>query len=129
MRRLHGAVRGLRDVTQSPLFEGRFGRMFRRLPTFRVSEAQIAELAERMRSDAGTSADNQRIPAGYTYFGQFVDHDITFDPVSSLERLNDPDALVNFRTPRFDLDSVYGRGPLDEPFLYDDNDLGRFPAW
>ena len=75
--------------------------------------------------DAGDSS----VAAVYTYFGQFVDHDITFDPVSSLERLNDPDALVNFRTPRFDLDSVYGRGPLDEPFLYDDNDLGRFPAW
>ena len=33
-----------------------------------------------------------RLPAGYTYFGQFVDHDITFDPASSLTRQNDPDA-------------------------------------
>ena len=60
-----------------------------------------------------------RLPAGYTYFGQFVDHDITFDPVSSLVRQNDPDALTDFRTPRFDLDSLYGRGPADQPFLYE----------
>ncbi|WP_197377291.1 peroxidase family protein [Mycolicibacterium baixiangningiae] len=59
------------------------------------------------------------IPAGYTYFGQFVDHDITFDPTSSLQRHNDPDRLFNFRTPRFDLDNLYGRGPDDQPYLYD----------
>ncbi len=57
--------------------------------------------------------------AGYTYLGQFVDHDITFDPASRLGHDNDPRALVNFRTPRFDLDSLYGSGPQDQPFLYD----------
>src|SRR5690606_4573408 len=46
-------------------------------------------------------------------------HDITFDPMSSLDRFNDPDALQDFRTPRLDLDSVYGSGPDDQPFLYD----------
>jgi hypothetical protein len=70
--------------------------------------------------------DNPDIPAGYTYFGQFVDHDITFDPASSLQQQNDPDALVNFRTPRFDLDSVYGSGPDDEPFQYDKDEPGKF---
>ena len=37
----------------------------------------------------------------------------------SCRQLNDPLALVNFRTPRFDLDSLYGSGPADQPFLYD----------
>jgi len=64
------------------------------------------------------SLDHPTLPAGYAYLGQFIDHDITFDPVSSLERQNDPDALHNFRTPRFDLDSVYGQGPADQPYLY-----------
>jgi hypothetical protein len=50
--------------------------------------------------------------------GQFIDHDITFDPAWSLQRQNDIDALVDFRTPRFDLDSLYGSGPADEPFQY-----------
>jgi hypothetical protein len=62
--------------------------------------------------------ENPTIPAGYTYFGQFVDHDLTFDPASFLQQLNDPNALVDFRTPRFDLDCVYGRGPADQPYLY-----------
>ena len=64
--------------------------------------------------------ENPVIPAGYTYFGQFIDHDLTFDPNSSLQKMNDPDALEDFRTPRFDLDSLYGRGPDDQPYLYQD---------
>jgi hypothetical protein len=63
--------------------------------------------------------DNDTIPAGYTYLGQFVDHDITFDPTSQLGRANDPRKLTNFRTPRFDLDSVYGAGPAAQPYLYE----------
>src|SRR5262249_33226265 len=65
-------------------------------------------------------SNNARIPAGFTYLGQFIDHDLTFDPTSKLQRDNDPDGLQNFRTPRFDLDSIYGRGPDDSPFLYQD---------
>jgi len=62
--------------------------------------------------------ENAGIPAGYTYLGQFIDHDITFDPASSLQQQNDPDALVDYRTPRLDLDSLYGRGPADQPYMY-----------
>ena len=65
---------------------------------------------------------SSNIPAGYTYFGQFVDHDITFDPASSLMRQNDPNGLLNHRTPRLDLDNVYGRGPGASPHLYDEKD-------
>ena len=63
--------------------------------------------------------ENSGIDAGYTYLGQFIDHDITFDPASSLQQRNDLDALVDFRTPRLDLDSVYGSGPADQPYIYD----------
>jgi hypothetical protein len=93
--------------------------MFPNLPPGNPSEATIAKLAELMLGQAGGSTENDRVPAGYTYFGQFVDHDVTFDPTSSLQRHNDPRALVDFRTPRLDLDSVYGSGPIDQPFLYD----------
>src|SRR6201999_1599371 len=67
----------------------------------------------------GPDGEESGIPAAYTYLGQFIDHDLTFDPASSLQRQNDPDALVDFRTPRFDLDNVYGRGPDDQPYLYE----------
>lgn len=64
--------------------------------------------------DAGVSS----IPAGYTYFGQFVDHDVTFDVSSSLDVDTDANTINNMRSPALDLDSVYGRGPGLDPFLY-----------
>ena len=68
------------------------------------------------------------VPAIFTYFGQFVDHDITFEvqpadlPPSrsaSISALLDPNmaplaasairnSVKNFRSPTLDLDSVYG---------------------
>ncbi len=69
-------------------------------------------------TEAEPADENPTIAAGYTYLGQFVDHDITFDPASSLQRQNDPDALEDFRTARLDLDCLYGRGPADQPYLF-----------
>lgn len=81
----------------------------------------IMAAVEPLGPTAETVADEEEgaIPAGYTYLGQFIDHDLTFDPASFLDRQNDPEALVDFRTPRFDLDSVYGRGPAEQPYMYD----------
>jgi heme peroxidase len=115
-------IRGVRRVPLSPISEGRFGRMFRRLGAMPpLDERVLRDLAETMREPepAPPGLDNDEIPAAYTYLGQFIDHDITFDPASSLQRQNDPDALHDFRSPRYDLDSVYGSGPADEPFQYE----------
>ncbi|MEM8859557.1 MAG: peroxidase family protein [Chloroflexota bacterium] len=70
--------------------------------------------------------DDSDIPAGYTYFGQFIDHDITFDPASSLMRQNDPSGLLNHRTPRLDLDNLYGGGPSASPHFYDKDEKFKF---
>ena len=124
----HGGVRGAEQTPHSPLFEGRFGRMFRRLRPATFSEQALHGLATLMIADAEAeptpetevdNEENQGIAAGYTYLGQFIDHDLTFDPASSLMKQNDPDALVDFRNPQFDLDSIYGRGPDDQPYLYE----------
>lgn len=77
-------------------------------------------LIEQLEGEFGSET-----PAGYTYFGQFIDHDITFDPASSLMRQNDPSGLLNHRTPRLDLDNVYGRGRGDSPYLYDKTDRDK----
>ena len=127
----HGSTpRGLDLVPSSTFTEGRFGRMFRDVPVYEHDPRQLSALAKSMIAPIDlkdtepvdpTEEDedeNPVIPAGFTYLGQFIDHDITFDPASSLQRQNDPDALHDFRTPRFDLDSVYGRGPDDQPYLY-----------
>ncbi len=118
----------------SPHFEGYFGRMFRSLPAaqFGANEVEVVAnlktLAQKMTGDPEVAKDGKDdeesgIPSLYTYLGQFIDHDLTFDPASSLQKQNDPDALVDFRTPAFDLDNVYGRGPDDQPYLYDDSNL------
>ncbi len=110
--------------------QGPFGRLFRELPAWvppgrsdAQKESVLEQLAQLMVEPEGSendaAFDNPAIPAAYTYLGQFIDHDITFDPVSSLQKQNDPERLHNFRTPRFDLDNLYGSGPDDEPFLYD----------
>jgi hypothetical protein len=93
--------------------------MFPKRKACDVSDEAIAEMVSWMGDPARSQPSNPRIPAGFTYLGQFIDHDITFDPVSKLDRLADPKALRNFRTPRLDLDSVYGSGPVAQPFLYD----------
>lgn len=120
----HGVqpIRGLEDVPRSTLYEGRFGRMFRNLPPLAPDDADLLALAALMTENEAQAddpnLDNPEIPAGFTYFGQFIDHDITFDPNSKLQRDNDPDALRNFRTPRYDLDSLYADGPDNNPYLY-----------
>lgn len=127
----HGAAapRGADHVVRSSSAEGRFGRLFRTLPPLRSTDAELGALAVKMVAPAGQASspegDNPAIPSGYTYLGQFVDHDITFDPASVLERDNDPDALSTFRTPRFDLDSLYGGGRRQTPFLYDEDDPAK----
>jgi Animal haem peroxidase len=121
------APRGAELAPRSIFLEGRFGRLFRHLPRFEPADDALTQLAAQMLEaadpgDQGGAEDeglDGPLPAGYTYLGQFIDHDITFDPVSSLQRLNDPDGLHDFRTPRFDVDSVYGDGPNNDPFMYD----------
>jgi hypothetical protein len=129
--RPHGTgVRGANLSRSSTLFGGPFGRIFRALPPadFGSDDASslkaLAVLAKQMTSELdlpkdGPDNEESGIPAAYTYFGQFIDHDLTFDPASSLQKQNDPDALVDYRTPSFDLDNVYGRGPDDQPYLYE----------
>lgn len=103
---------------------GRFGRMIPELSTpLEVPDAALVALGLAMRDDdppAGqNSGNNEEVPAGYTYLGQFIDHDITLDTTTLTEIVDDPMAVENFRTPRLDLDSVYGFGPRAQPSLYD----------
>lgn len=39
--------------------------------------------------------------------------------MTTLIQHSDPDAVTDFRTPALDLDNVYGRGPSDQPYMYD----------
>ena len=59
----------------------------------------------------GGGGDGQ-VPAGYTYLGQFVDHDLTMDSTDLMTQGEvSPTAMLQGRSPRLDLDSLYGAGP------------------
>lgn len=133
--------------------QGKFGRLFPTLPPFAIDSASVRNALDELGKAGGLmdakddndpaanpalaaelivdkalgkhNRDNPRLTAGMTFFGQFVDHDITFDPTSSLERQSDPEAIQNFRTPLLELDSVYGAGPGASPHLYDQSAEGQ----
>lgn len=106
--------------------------MFPSLPALEIDEdvlralarsGSTMDLAARAREDP--AGDNARIPAGFTVLGQFIAHDITRDP-SLLHHHATLKELRNFRTPRLDLEVVYGAGPLAHPYFYDLHDADKF---
>ncbi|MGZ8144671.1 MAG: peroxidase family protein, partial [Methylosarcina sp.] len=133
---IHHGQLYLRDMVppRSKYFgSGRFGRLFPTLCPFAPDTARVRAALMELGKQGGImdppsgddNPDNPDIPAGFTFLGQFLDHDITFDPTSSLERQNDPESIANFRTPAFELDSVYGSGRGASPHLYDQTQPGK----
>ena len=127
VRRFHGTKVPLHWFPRQLVEEGgdTFTYMFSaavrratRLPFNATTEALLTQLGNLMGDPARDGGSDSTIPSGYTYFGQFVDHDITLDVSSSLDKLQDPNTVNNMRSPVLDLDSVYGRGPALDPFLY-----------
>jgi hypothetical protein len=95
--------------------------MFPALPGFVApSNDQIAVLAQTQLDPDADSGNNAAVPSGFTYFGQFIDHDLILDTALPPTAPVDPTTLKNSRTFRFDLDSVYGGGPSVSPQLYAD---------
>jgi Animal haem peroxidase len=89
-----------------------------RLP-FNTTSIGLLDQLGMLMGDPGRDANpDSPIPAGFTYVGQFVDHDITFDVSSPLDALTDANIVNNMRTPALDLDSLYGRGPALDAFMY-----------
>ena len=89
---------------------------------------RIADLAEASFEPADSTDehafDNPDIPAGYTYLGQFIDHDITRDKRDLTDAGSDaPPLPLSIRTPALELDSVYGDTP-GSGAMYDGS--GRF---
>ncbi len=101
---------------------GSFGRLFPELePLFTSNELIEALGRPRGVMDTRGASPNSDIPAGYTFFAQFVDHDITLDTTSRLESdwVQEAEKLPNMRSASLDLDCVYGFGPEASPHLYD----------
>ena len=139
----HGRLKfGVEDPPRSKYHDqGKFGRLFPNLPPFAEATPAVREALKDIGKTGGimdtkddlddpvgliikkekfrNNPDNPDMTAGFTFLGQFIDHDMTFDTTSSLERQQDPEAIANFRTPALELDNVYGSGPNVSPHLYD----------
>ena len=142
----HGAMyQDIIPFTSRYYDQGKFGRLFPSLPTFAANTPKVRDALKDMGKKGGlmdandnldldpqelvinddsqiNNPNNLAMSAGMTFLGQFIDHDITFDPTSSLERQADPEFIANYRTPGLGLDNVYGSGPGVSPYLYDQSD-------
>jgi hypothetical protein len=124
--------------------EDRFGRLFPDLPTFANPSAALTAALTELGKPGGimdakdplevgpvrlitepalspNNLDSTTMTAGTTFFGQFIDHDVTFDLGSALGIPTRPEDSTNTRSPGLDLDSVYGGGPTRSPQLYGRN--------
>lgn len=120
---------------------GNFCKMFPKLKPWAkevgVSEQCVAESimariggAGGLMHDADNQSPDSELPAAYTFFAQFIDHDVTLDTTSKLHQPPDhPENAVNdlpnLRSASLDLDCVYGFGPEASPHLYDSSQHGR----
>ena len=127
----------------------RFSRIFERLPSFAEATPDVVAALTELGKPGGlldakdplevgpvrlitepllspNNTDNAAHTAGVTFFGQFLDHDMTFDTTSQLGVPTRPERTANARTPALDLDAVYGRGPQEDSQLYDRRDRAKF---
>jgi hypothetical protein len=89
----------------------RFSRMGPKGSGLQLGEPNRKKLGALMAAGGGGAST---IPSGFTYLGQFIDHDLTFDKTSVTLGTNvSPSQLLQARSPSLDLDSLYGAGPLD----------------
>ena len=94
---------------QAPSF--RFSRMGPSGSGRQLGEGGRKKIGNAMAAGGGGAS---RVPAGFTYLGQFVDHDLTFDKTGVMLGQNvSPAQLLQARSPSLDLDSLYGAGPTD----------------
>jgi hypothetical protein len=114
----------------APVEGGRYGRLFPELGPLDCGEEQLhtlgrtGGLCDGRAFAAQAGADDSRVAAGWPFFGQFVAHDITADRSPLVDR-GDPEHVFNFRSPRLNLEAVYGGGPTGSPYLFDREDPAK----
>jgi hypothetical protein len=106
---------------------GRYGRMFELPPL--VSDERLLHAIGGTSGfcDGGESGGDSAVEAGWPFFGQYIAHDLTADR-SPLREHADIQALANMRSPRANLESLYGGGPVGSPYLFQRRDTAKLLA-
>ena len=109
--------------------EQMFGRLFPELPAYNApTDAALDALTTAgtptspgpLLDDGAVTGNNpDGVRAFFTYFGQFLDHDMTLDTLPLPVDFVDPNTIVNSREQRLNLDSVYGSRKRPNPALYE----------
>ena len=108
---LDGRPRTLARAIEQVVPPFRFSRMGPKGTGKQLGEPNRRKIAEAMTVDSTVQGT---VPAGFTYLGQFVDHDLSFDETQLMENVDiPPGTIVSARSPRLDLDCLYGVGPQD----------------
>ena len=91
---------------------GRYGRAFPELPALESDQAALLALgsAGGLCDGSDATGDDGTAAAGWPFFGQFIAHDITADR-SPIGPHADATTIANFRSPRANLECLYGAGP------------------
>ena len=94
----------------------RYCRLFP--PTATLFDLKLMEqLGLSMEADASRipkEKERHPPPAGYTYFGQFIDHDLTLDETPLVQAVDygpSPAQMINGADARLNLNHLYGHGP------------------
>jgi hypothetical protein len=104
----------------------KYERLFPDLPSIDGDEERLLALAgPGSICDGGDACpDAVGVAAGWPFFGQLIAHDITADR-SPLAHRTAGERIENFRSPRADLECIYGDGPVGSPFLYRRDDPAK----
>ncbi|HEX9545775.1 MAG TPA: peroxidase family protein [Acidimicrobiales bacterium] len=110
----------------APVVEGgRYGRMFPDLPATTFDDDRLLALGvDGGICDGGLRNADGHVEAGQPFFGQYLAHDITADR-SPLRAHADLNSLRNVRSPRANLEALYGGGPVGSPYLFDQADPAK----
>ena len=118
-----GAYSSLFDASPAPVGKGlEFETLQKMVEEIAAARASGVDSPPTAADDKVAGCDiepgDENIPAGYTYFGQLVVHDLTHSIMSAM-RSSATSVLQNLNTPNLDLDTIYGRGGPDQcPHLY-----------
>ncbi|GFE63668.1 peroxidase family protein [Litoreibacter roseus] len=131
------------DYPTEPEF-GRFAYFFPDgdgIPVSADTTRHLDDLADAMVQAPQDEIENSSIPPVFTYFGQFIDHDITANTdretgfsiidtqvVTPVARGEVSKKLQNLRAGTLNLDSVHGGGPVQGPLAKKLDEALRFPA-
>ncbi len=136
----HGTIGSCAKTTEGQANESPFSRLFLK-EEHEYNTHAIALLSGALgpMQEGTPSAGKPAIKAGFTFLGQFIDHDLTeFRVVDEALRIVERNPTIgvrqkvapeenptsaNGRTGKLDLDSVYGLLGKDDPALFDNDGL------